>query len=170
MTTTHRITGLITTSLLCFGATFALAQERPVDFFATSPFNIQSGYESGVPNGNTRLNEAATTVTLPTFSLMRISPRNDFTLSYQPEFEIFTGLHKLDSFNQVAGLRWVANITPRWNFSVNDVFNATSDEGQRFESTFLLPRGPYRENGLYTSLNFDVTIDLHLTGQAQVLS
>ena len=153
----QRVTKCLALVLLCLGASAARGQERPVDFYATSPFNIQSGFESGVPNGNRRLNEPATIVTLPTFSLMRMSPRNDFTLYYQPEFEIFSSLHRLDSFNQNAGLRWIANMTPRWNFSANDVFTSTSDEGQRFESTFLLPRGPYRENGLYTSLNFDVT-------------
>jgi hypothetical protein len=142
---------------LLLGVSAASAQERPVDVYPTSPFNIQTGFESGVPNGNRRLNEPATIVTFPTLSFMRTSPRNDFTFSYLPEFEVFTSLHKLDSFNQNAGLRWVANMTPRWNFSVNDVFNSTSEEGQRFESTFLLPRGAYRENGFYSSVNFDVT-------------
>jgi hypothetical protein len=143
--------------LLILGTSFARAQERPVDFYLTTPAGIQSGLGSGIPNGKTRWNTPATIVTLPTFSLMRMSPRTDFTLFYQPEFEILPAMHRLDSFNQNAGLRWIASLTPRWNFSANDVFTSTSDEGQRFESTFLLPRGPYRENGLYTSLNFDVT-------------
>jgi hypothetical protein len=143
--------------LLCLGASFACAQERPMDFYLTTPFSIESGVESGIPNGNQRWNAPATIVTLPTFSLMRMSPLNDFTLYYQPEFEILPTLHRLDSFNQNAGLRWIANMTPRWSFSANDVFTSTSDEGQRFESTFLLPRGSYQENGFYSSLNFDIT-------------
>lgn len=145
------------TSLLLLAASGAWAQERPLSLFETSPLSLQSGLESGVPNGNRRLNEPATILSLPTFSLMHFSPVNDFTLYYKPEFEMFNSLHRLDSFNQDAGLMWRGTISPRWSLSITDVFNSTSDEGQRFDSSFLLPRGPYRENGLYTSLNFNLT-------------
>src|SRR5258708_135105 len=110
-------TALLLIALLFLGASTGLAQERPVDLYPTSPISIQTGFESGVPDGNRRLNEPSTILTLPMFSLMHTSPRNDFTLSYQPEFEMFTSLHRLDSFNQNAGLQWIANISPRWTFS-----------------------------------------------------
>jgi hypothetical protein len=143
--------------LLCFRGSAAWAQDRPVNLYLTSPLSLESGFESGVPDGNVRLNEPATILTLPTFSLMRTSPRNDFTIYYQPQFEMFTSLHRLDSVNQNAGLSWLANMTPRWSLSVNDVVTNTRDEGATFESTFLLPRGPYTDNGFYTSVNFDAT-------------
>ncbi len=149
--------GFAVTVALCLAVSAARGQERPVNLYLTSPLSLESGFESGVPNGNQRLNEPATILTLPTFSLMRTSPRNDFTLYYQPQFEMFTSLHRLDSVDQNAGLHWLVNMTPRWSLSVNDVFTNTRDEGQTFESTFLLSRGPYSDNGLYSSLNFDLT-------------
>jgi hypothetical protein len=160
MTNLERSAGLL--AALMGIAVPVLGQERPVEVLPTSPVSLQSGFESGVPNGNQRLNEPVTILTFPTFSLMRTSPRNDFTLSYQPQFEMFTSLHRLDSFNQDAGLHWLANMAPRWSFSANDVFSSTYDEGERFESTFLLPRGLYRENGFYSSLNFDLTDNTQL--------
>lgn len=149
-------------ALVLFATSVACGQDRPVNFFLTSPLSLESGFESGVPDGNVRLNDPATILTLPTFSLMRTSPRNDFTLYYQPQFEMFTSLHRLDSVNQNAGLNWLADMTPRWHLRVNDVFTNTRDEGATFESTFLLPRGPYSDNGLYTSLNFDLTTNTQL--------
>jgi hypothetical protein len=143
--------------MLGLGASPARGQDRPVNFFLNSPIDVQSGYESGIPNGNTRLNAPATIVTLPTFSLMHMSPLNDFTVYYQPEFEILTSLPSLNSFNQNAGLHWIASISPRWSFTANDVFTSTNDEGQSFQSTFLLPLGAYKDNGFYSSLNFDLT-------------
>ena len=143
--------------MLCVAVSAARGQDRPVNIYPTSPLSIETGFESGVPNGNVRLNEPATILTLPTFSLMRTSPRSDFTLYYQPQFEMFTDLHRLDSVNQNAGLNWLATISPRWSLSLNDVFTNTRDEGATFESTFLLPRGPYSDNGFYSSLNFAIT-------------
>jgi hypothetical protein len=161
MPNVQRITGLLAVcfgiAMLCLGAAPARGQDRPVTFFLNSPLDVQSGYESGIPNGNTRLNAPATIVTLPTFSLMHMSPLNDFTVYYQPEFEILPSLPSLNTFNQNAGLHWIANITPRWSFTANDVFTSTNDEGQSFQSTFLLPLGAYKDNGFYSSLNFDVT-------------
>ncbi len=142
-------------SVLCWSTGQAVAQERP--FYFTSPIDLQTGWESGVPNGNMRLNVPATILTLPTFSLLHDSPRNQFTLSYDPQFEMFTSPHRLDSFNQNGTLQWVSDLSPRWSLSVNDVFTGTRDEGQRFETTFLLPLGQYNENGLYTSLNYKFT-------------
>jgi hypothetical protein len=148
--------GHLVAALLCFGV-YAQGQDRPVNLYLTSPLSLESGFESGVPNGNVRLNDPATILTLPTFSLMHTSPLNDFTIYYQAQFEMFTSLHRLDSVNQNAGLSWLANMTPRWSLSVNDVVTNTRDEGATFESTFLLPRGPYTDNGFYTSLNFNAT-------------
>jgi hypothetical protein len=149
--------GLLAGALACVATSHALGQDRPVSLYLTSPLSLESGYESGVPDGNVRWSDPAIILTLPTFSLMRTSPRNDFTLYYQPQFEMFETLHRLDSVNQNAGLNWLADMTPRWHLSVNDVFTNTRDEGATFESTFLLPRGPYSDNGLYASLNFDLT-------------
>jgi hypothetical protein len=157
MPTIRRISGLLTIAILCLGASAVHGQDRPVNFYLNSPLDVQSGYESGIPNGNTRVNSSATIVTLPAFSLMHMSPLNDFTVYYQPEFEILTSSPHLNTFNQNAGLHWIANISPRWSFTANDVFTGTSDEGARFESTFLLPRGAYKDNGFYSSLNFDIT-------------
>jgi hypothetical protein len=157
----QRRTGLFAITLLCLGVA-ARGQDRPINFYLNSPLDVQSGYESGIPYGNTRWNAPATIITLPTFSLMHMSPLNDFTVYYQPEFEILPSLSRLDSFNQNAGLHWIADISPRWSFTANDVFTSTNDEGQSFQSTFLLPLGAYKDNGFYSSLNFDITTNTRI--------
>src|SRR5580658_243511 len=143
--------------MVCLVVPTARAQDRPLNFYLNSPLDVQTGFESGIPDGNIRWNAPATIVTLPTLTLMHMTPLNDFNVYYQPEFEILPTLGRLDSFNQNAGLHWIANISQRWSFTANDVFTATDDEGQRFESTFLLPRDAYKDNGFYSSLNFDIT-------------
>ena len=153
----QRLIAVFVVAAACLAAPSALGQDRPINFYLNSPVEVQTGFESGIPYGNTRWNAPATIVTLPTFSLMHMSLRNDFTIYYQPEFEILPSLGRLNSFNQNAGLHWIANISERWSFTANDVFTGTDDEGQRFESTFLLPRGSYKDNGFYSSLNFDIT-------------
>lgn len=141
--------------LLCL--TQAQPQERPVSFYLTSPLNLQSGFDSGVPDGNRKVNSPSTILTLPTFSMMRTTPRTDFSIFYQPEFQMFSSEQRLDTWNHNAGLRWETDFSPRWSFTANDTFSANHDYGERFQSSFLLPLGPYKENGLYTSLNFDLT-------------
>src|SRR5579871_1182249 len=149
-------------ALLIILAVSVQAQERPFNFYATTPLNITSGYDSGIPDGNHRVDSLSTILTLPTFSITRFSPRNDFNLSYQGEFQMFEGNQRLDSWDHNAGLRWQYDLNARWSVSVNDTFSANHDYGERFESSFMLPRGPYRENGLYTSLNFDLTPETKL--------
>jgi hypothetical protein len=157
MRNSQRLAAVLAIGIGCLGALLAHAQDRPVNFYFNSPLDVQTGFESGIPDGNLRWNTPATIVTLPTFTVMHMSPLNDFNVYYQPEFEILPALGRLNSFNQNAGLHWIANISQRWTFTANDVFTATDDEGQRFESTFLLPRGAYKDNGFYSSLNFDIT-------------
>jgi hypothetical protein len=141
------------------GSTFGLAQEKPFSFYETTPLFFSAGFDSGVPDGNRRLGSSSLLLTAPTFSLVRMAPRNDFSIFYKPEFEMFPNARGLDDFSQSGGLRWEYSMTPRLSLSVNDAFRVTDDNGRQFESSFLLPRGPYRENGLYTSLNFDLTTE-----------
>ncbi len=157
MRNSQRLTMVFGIVILCLGASAARGQDRPVNFYLNSPLTVETGFESGIPYGNTRWNAPATIVTLPMLSLMHMSPINDFTVYYQPEFEILPSLGRLNSFNQSAGLHWIANISERWSFTANDVFTGTDDQGQKFDSTFLLPRGAYKDNGFYSSLNFDIT-------------
>jgi len=149
---------LIGTAFLFVSAVAGWAQQEGVPrLYKTSPLNIQTGYDSGVPSGTRRVNDTTFLLTMPTFTLMQASPRSEFSLFYLPEFEIFATASELNSWNHTAGLRWGYSMTPRMSVSVSDTFISTSDNGRRFDSSFLLPRGGYRENGLYTSLNYDLT-------------
>ena len=152
-----KILAAVAVGLLIAGTSSGWAQERPVSLYETSPLDFQMGYDSGAPYGTQKISSPVGILTLPTFSLQHTSPRNDFELFYQPQFEMFTEAPGLDSWNHFAGLRWQADISPRWSFTASDTFFANHDDGELFETTFMLPRGPYRENGLYTSLNFDLT-------------
>src|SRR2546428_1863520 len=72
------------------------AQERPLNFYQTSPLNFSAGYDSGVAVGSQRFSGSSLLLSAPTLSLMRTAPRTDFSLSYQPEFEMFPSFHSLN--------------------------------------------------------------------------
>ena len=148
----------IGTAVLLASAVAGWAQQEGVPRFTkTSPLNIQAGFDSGIPSGDHRVSDSTFLLTMPTFTLMQGSPRSEFSLFYLPEFEIFATAKELNSWNHNAGLRWGYSMTSRLSVSMSDTFISTSDNGRRFDSSFLLPRGGYRENGLYTSLNYDLT-------------
>src|SRR5436190_808742 len=92
----------------------AWTQERPFDFYQTSPLTFSAGVDSGVALGNHKISGTALFLSAPTFSMMRTAPRNDFSLFYQPEFEMFPSYHSLDSWDHSGGLKWNYNLSSRW--------------------------------------------------------
>lgn len=154
---THWSKALVGAALLLLSSAAGWAQEGAPRLYKSSPLNFQAGFDSGLPVGNRRVSDTTFLLTMPTMTLMKVTPRGDFSVFYLPEFELFATATELNSWNHNAGIRWDYSMTPRFSFSMSDTFISTSDNGRRFDSSFLLPRGGYRENGLYTSLNYDLT-------------
>ena len=123
-------------------------------FYFTTPLNLQSGREFGVLDGTRKIDDTTMLLTAPTFTLWRPTPRGDLSLTYEPQLQFFGHHGHLSSWNHGAGLRWGYQITPRWSIDATDQFVATRDNSLRFDSAFLLPRGPYRENAAYLKLNY----------------
>jgi len=146
---------VVTTILLLFSAAAGWAQFP--NFYFTTPLDLQSGRNFGVLDGTQKVDDTTVMLTAPTFKLWRPSPRGEFSLTYQPQFELFAHHGHLSSWNHQAGLRGDYKITPRWSIDVTDLFVATRDNNLRFDSAFLLPRGPYKENAAFLRLNFDMS-------------
>ncbi len=146
-----RVTVLL---LLCAAAGWAQQNSFP-NFYFTTPLNIHSGRDFGVLDGTRKVDDTVVLLTGPTFTLWKPAPRGDFSLTYEPQFEFFTHYGDLSSWNHQAALKWRYKMTPRLSIDVGDQFVATRDNSLRFNSTFLLPRGPYRENAAYLRVNYD---------------
>ena len=142
--------------LLCASGAWA-QEDRVPKFYFTTPLDLQSGHEFGVLDGTRKVDDTTVLFTAPTFTAWRPTPRGDFSLNYEPQFEFFAHYGHLSSWNHQAGFKWNYKMTPRWSIDANDQFVATRDNSLRFDSAFLLPRGPYKENGTYLKLNYDWT-------------
>jgi hypothetical protein len=149
---------IVVTALLFLCAAPGWAQEDgfPKFYFAT-PLSLESGREFGVQDGTRNVDDTAVLLNAPTFTLGKLTPRTDFALSYESQFELFTHYGNLSSWNHEAGFRWSYKMTPRWSIDAGNTFVATRDEDLRFDSAFLLPRGPYKSNSFSLKLNYDLT-------------
>lgn len=143
---------VITVLLLC--STAAGWAQFPNLYF-TTPLGLQSGRNFSV-DGTQKVDDTTMILTAPTLKLWRPSPRGEFSLTYQPQFELFAHQGHLSSWTHQAGLKGDYKMTPRWSIDVRDVFVVTRDNNLRFDSAFLLPRGPYRENAAFLKLNYDM--------------
>jgi hypothetical protein len=144
---------VVTTILLLFSAATGWAQFPNLYF--TTPLDLRSGRDFGVLDGTRKVDDTTVILTAPTFKLWKPSPRGQLSLTYEPQFELFAHYGHLSSWNHQAGLRGDYKMTPRWSIDVTDLFVATRDNNLRFDSAFLLPRGPYKENAAFLKLNFD---------------
>ena len=147
---------IIIATFILLAAAGAWAQEDSVPkFYFTTPLDLQTGSEFGVMDGTRKVDDTTVILTAPTFTLWRPSPRGDLSLTYQPQFEFFSHNGHLSSWNHQAGFKWGYKITPRWSIAASDQFVDTRDNDLRFDSAFLVPRGPYRENDADLKLNYD---------------
>jgi len=154
---------LVTILLIpCAAAGWAQEDSLPKYYFAT-PLDLQSGQEFGVLDGTRKVDDTTMLLTAPTFTLWEPTPRGNFTLTYEPQFEFFSHYGHLSSWNHQAGFRWDYKMTPRWSIDTSDQFVDTRDESVRFDSSFLLPRGPYQENSASLKLHYDWSPETRVT-------
>ena len=146
---------------LCVAAGWA-QEDGFQNYYFTTPLVMQSGRDFGVLDGTRKLDDTTVLLTFPTFTLWRPTPRGDFSLTYEPQLEFFAHYGHLSSWNHQAGFKWGYKLTPRWSIDASDQFVATRDNNLRYDSAFLLPRGPYRENTAYLKLNYDWSPQTHI--------
>src|SRR5258706_9526207 len=101
---TLSLIGLLFFGLMsCAAAGWAQEDTFPHFYFST-PMNLQSGRDFGVLDGNRRVDDSMTLLTAPTFTLRDATPRGDFLLTYDPQFEFFAHNGHMSSWNHTAGL------------------------------------------------------------------
>jgi hypothetical protein len=143
--------------LLLWAAPAAAQQGAVGDFYFTSPLSIAAGQEHNIPVGERRLDDTAVILTAPRASIIKLMPRTEFNLSYQPEFEWFNRHKELNSWNHGATFFLSHQATARWTLSAVNQFNSTRDMTRRIGGTFLLPHGRYNENTLSLQASYDLS-------------
>jgi hypothetical protein len=125
----------------------AAAQQKGL--FFTSPLTLSATRENKFIVHDEALSDDVLFVALPTMSLLRLSPRSELSLSYQPELQAFATYRELTAVNHNAELVATRNLTPHLTVSAMDTFVSTSDSSRRtVDSVILLPRDRFTENDL----------------------
>jgi hypothetical protein len=129
--------------------------QQPGGFQLTSPLSLSAGYDETFAAGSQTLSDTVTLLTMPTFSWTKNTHRTNFSIDYEPEFEIFSQHQDLNAWNHAATLRVSHRINGRLTLEAGDSFLSTMDPSRRLvDSLPLLPRGRFRQNVLYTGLNY----------------
>ena len=129
--------------------------QRPDGFQLTTPLSLSAGYDQNFAVGAQTLDDTVTLLALPTFSWTRNTHRANFSIDYEPEFEIFSHHQDLNAWNHAATLRFTQRINGRLTLEAGDSFLSTMDASRRLvDSLPLLPRGRFRQNVLYTGLGY----------------
>jgi hypothetical protein len=132
----------------------ALAQ-RSDGFQLTSPLSLSAGYDENFAVGSQELDDTVTLLTLPTLSWTRNTHRTDFSVDYEPEFELFSQHQNLNAWNHSAALRLTHRINGRLTLEAGDSFLSTMDPSRQLvDSLLLLPRGRFQQNVFYTGLGY----------------
>jgi hypothetical protein len=136
-------------TLLAGGAT---AQQR--GFYLTSPFSVGVTHETKFIVDDVPLDDDVLLVLPPTLSFLRLDPRGELVISYQPELQAFAKHHELTSLNHAATFLFARRLTPRFSVAVGDSFISTWDPSHRvIDSILLLPRDRLIENSAYLELS-----------------
>ncbi len=144
--------------LLLLLVTIPAQAQQSVGFYLTSPLSVSAGRDSKFLSGLAERDDTVFLVLPPTFSFIKLLPRGEFSLSYQPEFELFAENRDLNAWNHLGGVHLTYHITRRLTLITGDVFLATEDPSRRLaDSFFLLPRTTYRENALFFNLDYELT-------------
>jgi hypothetical protein len=147
-------------------------------FAFTSPLEVSAGNDNGfliervVSNGlpnpllppgvpaGTALNEPGRytdqvlLLTAPTVSFLKDSPRREFAVNYQPEFEIFRQNPDQNAWNHNFSAGFAYLLNRKTEIFAGDTLIATQDPARTMQVvSLLLPRSPYRENSFRLSLS-----------------
>jgi len=167
LTRARTITGRLLLMLL-FGPLPLEAQETSRGgFHLTAPLSLSYGRERNLRVGNRLIDDSVSVLAPPAVSLTGKSLRNDFSLDYKPDFELFLRNHDLNAWNHDASLRYSYKLTRRATLELGDYFLETQDASRKLENSFfLLPRGRFQENSAYFGLGYKfsphTTLDLRL--------
>ena len=141
---------LLTTSL-------SAQVEKKEGFHFTSPLSLSAGRDNQFLAGESVRDDTVFLLLGPTASIVRASQRTEFSLSYQPEFELFQENSDLNAWNHTAGFRLSSKITPRLRLDMGDSFLTTRDPSRRLgNSSLVLPRSLFQENAFYTGLEYEL--------------
>jgi hypothetical protein len=135
----------------------AFAQDRLNGYFLTSPLELGSGYDSQFLAGSRKLNDYETILAGPTLSWLRTTHRTEFSIDYQPEFEMFARYGSLDAWNHSSTMRLTHRLNARWSLVAGNSLLSTSDPTRALgNSLVLLPRGRYFQNSLYAGGGYKI--------------
>jgi hypothetical protein len=138
--------------LFAFGAAPLTAQQGGAYF--TSPMQLGVTRESKFIVDGVALDDNVLLFLPPTLSLLRVNPRGEVSLSYQPEIQAFEEHSELTALNHAAEFVFARRLDPRWTISAGDTFIATSDPSRRVvDSVLLLPRDRLTQNTFYLDLS-----------------
>jgi hypothetical protein len=150
MSNRRRLTRAVLASVL---AAAPLAEAQHTGFYFTSPLSVGGSRESKFIVDDRELSDDVVVVAPPTVSFVRLSPRGEFSLSYQPEFQAFTRHSELNAVNHVAELVFSRATSPHVTLAFGDTFISTADPSRRMvDSVVLLPRDRFTENSAYVEL------------------
>src|SRR5579859_1032331 len=129
--------------------------QRLEGFQLTSPLSLSAGYDENFDVGAQAVSDTVTLLTLPTLSWTKSTHRTNFSIDYEPEFELFSQRQDLNAWNHSATLRFTQQINGRLTLEAGDSFLSTMDPSRRLvDSLPLLPRGRFRQNVVYTGLAY----------------
>ena len=129
--------------------------QRTDGFQLTSPLSLSAGYDENFAVGSQTLSDTVTLLTLPTLSWTRNTHRTNFSIDYQPEFELFSQHQDLNAWDHSATLRFTQRINGRLTLEAGDSFLSTMDPSRQLvDSLLLLPRGRFQQNVFYTGLGY----------------
>ncbi len=154
--------------LLLFGPLPLEAQETSRGgFHLTAPLSLSYGRERKLRAGSRLIDDSVSVLAPPAISLTGKSLRNDFSLEYKPDFELFLRNRDLNAWNHDASLRYSYKLTRRATLELGDYFLETQDASRKLENSFfLLPRGRFQENSAYFGLGYrfspHTTLDFRL--------
>jgi len=129
--------------------------QRSDGFQLTSPLSLSAGYDENFVVGSQVLDDTVTLLTSPTLSWTRSTHRTDFSIDYEPEFELFSQHQNLNAWNHSAALRLTHRINGRLTLEAGDSFLSTMDPSRQLvDSLLLLPRGRFQQNVFYAGLSY----------------
>jgi len=141
--------------VLAFNSVVPARAQRPDGFQLSSPLSLSAGSDENFPVGSQVLDDTVTLLTLPTLSWTRSTHRTDFSVDYEPEFELFSQHENLNAWNHSATLRFTRRINGRLTLEAGDSFLSTMDSSRQLvDSLLLLPRGRFQQNLFYTGLGY----------------
>ena len=150
------MTRLASRALAPLAVLLALAAPAAAQYkglFFTSPVELGVTRETKFIVDDQPLSDDVVLLALPTMSLLRLNPRGELSLSYQPEVQAFATYRELTAVNHHAELVFAQALTPDLTVSFGDIFIATSDPSRRVvDSVLLLPRDRLTENQFHAQI------------------